>query len=126
MPLPLRALHTYTRPTKEAQQALKLFLKNHTLHSQKGISRQCPYHSELLYIHKPHQGGSTNYKAIFKIHHCIYKKELAGNALTIQNSYTYTSPTKEAQQALKLFLKIPPCTHKKKLEGNALNTQSSP
>ena len=27
MPLPLRALHKYTIPTKEAQQDLKLFLK---------------------------------------------------------------------------------------------------
>ena len=38
----------------------------------------------------------------------------------------YTSPTKEAQQALKLFLKIPPCIHKKELEGNSLTIQSSP
>ena len=36
-----------------------------------------------------------------------------------------TSPTKEVQQALKLFLKIPPCIHKKQLAGNALPIQSS-
>ena len=39
--------------------------------------------------------------------------------------HKYTSPTKEAQQALKLFLKIHPCIHKKGLSGNALTTQSS-
>jgi len=36
------------------------------LHSQERVSRQCPYHSEFLYIHKHHQGGPTSSKAIFK------------------------------------------------------------
>ena len=63
--LPIQSSYAYTRPTKEAQQALKLFLKIHPC-SQERVSRQCPYHSELLYIHKHHQGGPTSSKAIFK------------------------------------------------------------
>ena len=76
-------------------------------------------------MHTAHQGGPTSSKAIFENPNYIHKKELAGNALTIQTSYTYTSSTKEAQQALKLFLKINPCIHKKELAGNALTIQSS-
>jgi len=76
-------------------------------------------------MHTAHQGGTTSSKAIFENPNYIHKKELAGNALTIQSSYTYTSSTKEAQQALKLFLKINPCIHKKELAGNALTIQSS-
>ena len=45
--------------------------------------------------------------------------------LPLRALHKYTSPTKEAQQALKLFLQIPLCIHKKDLEGNALTIQSS-
>ena len=76
-------------------------------------------------MHTAYQGGTTSSKAIFENPNYIHKKESAGNALTIQTSYTYTSSTKEAQQALKLFLKINPCIHKKELAGNALTIQSS-
>ena len=45
--------------------------------------------------------------------------------LPLRALHRYTSPTKEVQQALKLFLKIPPCIHKKELAGNANTIQSS-
>ena len=38
MPLPLRALHKYTNPTKEAQQTLKLFLKIPPCIHKKGLA----------------------------------------------------------------------------------------
>ena len=43
--------------------------------------------------------------------------------LPVRALHKYTSPTKEAQQALKLFLKILPCIHKKWLAGNSLTLE---
>jgi len=143
MPLPFRALHTYTSTTKEAQQILKLFLKirpcthkkdlagnafniqSSYKHLQERVRRQClPFRALHTYTSLTKEAQQA-LKLFVKTIPCIHKKELAGNSLHIQSSYTYTSPTKEAQHALKLFLKIHPCTHKIELAGNALTIQNS-
>ena len=115
----------HTSPTKEAQQTLKLCFKSPPCIHKKGLAGNSLTIQSCLYAHKPHQGGPTSSKAIFK-YAPLHSQERISRQFPYQSEFLcmHTSPTKEVQQALKLFLKILPCIHKNWLADNSLTIQS--
>ena len=115
----------YTSPTKEVQQALKLFLKISPCIHKKGLASNCLIFKVSLYAHKPNQGGPTSSKAIFK-HSPLHSQDRVSRQFPYHAEFVcmHTSPTKEVQQALKLFLKILLCIHKNGLADTCLTIQS--